>query len=43
VAWAEAYLRTKWHLDPCSRLVTIHVGRKVGGCYAPFGGGVESP
>jgi len=24
VAWAEAYLRTKWHLDPCSRLATIH-------------------
>jgi len=20
VAWAEAYLRTKWHLDPSSRL-----------------------
>ena len=26
VAWApaEAYLRTKWHLDPCSRSATIH-------------------
>jgi len=24
VAWAEAYLRTKWHLDPSSRLATIH-------------------
>jgi len=22
VAWAEAYLRTKWHLDPSSRLAT---------------------
>jgi len=21
-AWAEAYLRTKWHLDPSSRLAT---------------------
>jgi len=30
VAWAEAYLRTKWHLDPCSRLATIDVGRKLG-------------
>ena len=24
VARAEAYLRTKWHLDPSSRLATIH-------------------
>jgi len=24
VAWAEAYLHTKWHLDPCNRLATIH-------------------
>ena len=24
VAWAEAYLRTKWHLDPSNRLVTMH-------------------
>ena len=23
-ACAEAYPRTKWHLDPCSRLATIH-------------------
>ena len=23
VAWAEAYHRTKWHLDPSSRLATI--------------------
>jgi len=22
-AWAEAYLRTKWHLDPFNRLATI--------------------
>jgi len=27
----EAYLRTKWHLDPCSRLATIDVGQKLGG------------
>jgi len=26
----EAYLRTKWHLDPCSRLATIDVGQKLG-------------
>ena len=24
VAWAEAYLRTKWHLDAFNRLATIH-------------------
>jgi len=24
VAWAEVYLRTKWHLDPSNRLATIH-------------------
>jgi len=30
VAYAEAYLRTKWHLDPCSRLTAINVGRKLG-------------
>jgi len=30
VAWAEAYLHTKWHLDPSSRLVTIDMGRKLG-------------
>jgi len=29
VASAEAYLRTKWHFDPYSRLATIDVGRKV--------------
>ena len=26
VAWAKAYLHTKWHLDPCSRLATIDMG-----------------
>ena len=26
---------TKWHLDPCSRLATIDVGRKLGGA-PPF-------
>jgi len=28
--WAEAYLRTKWHLDPSSRLATTDMGRKLG-------------
>jgi len=36
VARAEAYLRTKWHLDPSSRLATKDMG-KIGGC-APFWG-----
>jgi len=31
----EAYHRTKWHLDPSSRLGTIDMGRKSGGS-APF-------
>jgi len=31
MAWAEAYLRTKWHLDPSSPLVTLNMGRQVGG------------
>ena len=28
--WAKAYHRTKWHLDPYSRLTIIDVGRKLG-------------
>ena len=35
VAWAEVYLRTKWHLDPSSRLATIDMGQKLGGA-VPF-------
>jgi len=30
VDWAEAYLRTKWHLDSSSRLATTDMGRKLG-------------
>jgi len=30
VAWAEAYLHTKWHLDPSSRSARIDMGRKLG-------------
>jgi len=30
VAWAEAYLSTKWHLDPSSHLARIDIGWKVG-------------
>jgi len=44
VAWAEAYLHTECHLDPCSRLATIDMGRKLGasapflgrGCWVPI-------
>ena len=32
----EAYLLTKWHLDPSSRLATTDMGRKVGGLYPLF-------
>ena len=35
MAWAEAYLPTKWHLDIFSRLSTTDMGQKVGGCCAP--------
>ena len=41
VAWAEAYLHTKWHLSPSNRLATADIGRK-GGC-APLGEGQLSP
>jgi len=30
VACTEAYLHTKWHLDPSSRLAAVKMGRKVG-------------
>ena len=36
VAWAEAYLHTKWHPNPSSRLAPTDIGRKLGLC--PFGG-----
>jgi len=42
MAWAEAYLRTKWHLDPCSRLVTTDMGRKLGDCVPFWGAGSPS-
>jgi len=36
VAWAEAYLRTRWHLDPFSRLATTDMGQKKLAGFAPF-------
>jgi len=42
VAWAEAYLHTKWHLSPSSRLATADIGRKLGGS-APLGEGRGAP
>ena len=29
VVWAEAYLHTKWHLDPSSHLARKDMGRKL--------------
>jgi len=45
VAWAEAYHRTKWQLDPSSRLATTDMGQKLGGGCALFWGelGPQSP
>jgi len=43
VAWAKVfYLRTKWHLDPSSRLAQ-QSWAKIGGYSAPFGGGRIGP
>ena len=36
--WAEAYLRTKWHPDPSSRLDTTDMDLKWGDCCARLGG-----
>jgi len=36
VDWDEAYLSTKWHLDPYSRLTTIDMGLKLGQGLYPF-------
>ena len=44
LTWAEAYLRTKWHLDASSSLVTIKNGPKIGGlCPLFWGRGAGSP
>jgi len=32
VALAEAYLHTKWHLDPCSHLTATDMAQKLRGC-----------
>ena len=37
-AWAEAYLGTKWHLDPSSYLATTDMGRKLGDGALPLWG-----
>ena len=34
----RGYLRTKWHLDPSSRLATVDMDRKVGAAVSPFWG-----
>ena len=38
VAWVEAYLPTKWHLDPSSHLATTDMGRKLVGAVPQWGG-----
>ena len=43
VAWAEAYLCTKWHLDPTSRLATTDIGPKFGEEAVPLWGGELGP
>ena len=43
VAWAEAYLRTKWHLEPSRRLATTDMGRKLGVGLPPPWGEAGSP
>ena len=36
-AWAEAYLLTKWYLDPSNRLAATDMGRKFGeGTVPPY-------
>ena len=41
--WAQAYLRTEWHLDASSSLATIDMGLKVGAVVPLFLGGAGSP
>ena len=42
VAWAEAYLHTKWLLDRSSHLAKTDIGRKLEGAVPLGGGGVGS-
>ena len=43
VARAEAYHRTKWHLDPYSCLATTNMGQKLGAVPPFWGRGAGSP
>jgi len=40
---AEVYHRTKWHLDPSSRLATTNMGQNLGGALLLFRRGAGSP
>ena len=42
-AWAEVYLHTKWHLDPPSRLTTIHGPKSGRGAAVPLWGREMGP
>ena len=42
-AWAEAYVHTKWHLNPSRHLATTDMGRKLGAvCLYGWGAGSSS-
>jgi len=43
VTWVEAYLPTKWHLDPSSRLATRDMDRKLGDVSLFWAGVAGSP
>jgi len=43
VAWTEAHLHVKCHLDPSSRLATIGICQKLGALPPSWGGGAGSP
>jgi len=36
MARAEAYLHSKWHLDPSNRFATMDMSRQVGGAAVPL-------
>jgi len=42
-AYLHAYFHTKWHLDPCSRLTAIDMGRKLGDPAPLLGRGERGP
>ena len=43
IVWAEAYLHTKWHLDPWIHLAGTDMSRKLGGTVSLWGEGSWVP